>query len=146
MQTKAGRDGSKYDYARAAFINNRICINGRMWMRATIFDFVQDDGRLGVGQVREFVVVEYTHKDIERKRGRIRASNLQGTIVFVRARQYNPTPQRDAGMWVAPAKPNYHLRTIAVAVKDLCSYLHSAPERDGQPRTVNLVKVATAFV
>jgi hypothetical protein len=146
MQTRAGRDGTKYNYARACIIRQRVSINGRAWKRATIFDYVSVNGRLAVGQVRDFVVVEYTHKDVAGKRGRVRPSTLEGTFVFVRARQYNPTPQHVLDMWEAPKRPTYHLRTRSISVMDLCSFLHRAPQRDGREGRVNLIKVATAFV
>jgi hypothetical protein len=146
MQTRAGRDGSKYNYERACIIRQRVSINGRAWRRATIFDYVNHNGHLSVGQVRDFVVVEYTHKDYARKRGRVRRSTLEGKFVFVRARQYNPTPQRVLDMWEAPKRPTYRLATQSISVMDLCSFLHSAPQRDGREGRVNLIKVATAFV
>jgi hypothetical protein len=150
MQLRYGRDPAIYNYSRAAIVHGRISINGRFWGKWTVFDYMKRNARgpmrLCVGLVKDFVVVEYTHKDIERKRGRVRQNTLKGTLVFVRAKQYNPNPVREANMWVARAKPNYHLRTQAVCLKDLCAFLTDAPERNGRVGFVNLVKVATAFV
>jgi hypothetical protein len=101
--------------------------------------------RLEVGVIKDFVVIHYTHKDIITQRGRVRPSTLEGEIVFVRARQYHPTPIRDSNLWIAPKKPSYRLRTKAIHVLDLCAYLHIAPERSGRRNHVNLVTVAVAF-
>jgi hypothetical protein len=144
-----GRAAGQYDYGRACIMSGRISINGRFWYRSTVFDYVHHNRAhhaLAVGQVRDFVVVEYTHKDQAAKRGRVRPSTLGGTIVFVRARQYNPTPTRMATMWLAPKNPAYRLGTEAICVQDLCAFLHVAPERNGRTTHVNLVKVATAMV
>jgi len=150
MQTREGRESRKYNYERASIIRGRVSINGRYWYRASIFDYMANNpGQrrgLQVAQIRDFVIVKYTLKDIDRMRGKVRQSTLQGEIIFVRARKYYPRPTRVANMWVAPRKPTYHLATQAISVHDLCAFLHVAPERNGDLNKVNLIKVALAFV
>lgn len=99
-----------------------------------------------VGQVRDFVVVSYTNKNIERLRGRVPQARLQGEFMFARLRQYHPTPEREANMWMAPRKPSFLLDAKAIPVRDLCSYLHQANERSGREGYVNLITVAVSFV
>jgi hypothetical protein len=146
IQVRMGRDATKYDYGRAWIIHNRVHINGRFWYQDTLCDFsTPSNSRVEVGRIRDFVVVQYTHKDYARKKGKVRASTLQGMLVFVRARQFNPTPARVSNMWVAPKKPRYRLGKRAISLKDLGAYLHPAPDRNGEPGIVNLIKVGLAF-
>ena len=126
-----------------------MSINGRFWPPNTVFDYVSRASarqRLAVGRLHDFVVVNYKHKEFERKRGRVRAATLQGQLVFVRADQYNPIPSRAAGMWLAPRRPQYKLALQAISTHDLCAYLHIARERDHRQGYVMLVRVAEAFV
>jgi hypothetical protein len=150
IQARLGRDSANYSYGRAKIIHLQISVNGRFWSKSTVFDFVVNNGpnrptRLEVGLVKDFVVVNYTHKDVDQLRGRVRPATLEGELFFVRARQYYPTPTRESNLWVAPKSPNYRLRTKAIHVLDLCAYLHIAPERSGRRDFVNLVTVAVAF-
>ena len=150
VQARLGRESANYNYGRAKIIHLQISVNGRSWSKGTVFAYVANRGqhqpaRLEVGMIEDFVVVPYTHKDIVQKRGRLRPATLEGDIIFVRALQYYPTPTRDHNLWVAPENPSYRLRTRAVHVLDLCTYLHKAPERSGRINHVNLVTVATAF-
>jgi hypothetical protein len=148
VQQRLGRKAGMYDYGRAALLIGPVSINGRNWKRSTVFDYVQLAQRpngLAVGQIRDFVVVAYKHKDYAAKKGRVKKSNLSGNLMFVRARQYTPTPARQSHMWLAPAKPMYKLQTQAVSMVDLCAYLHVAKERNGREHLRNLVRVATAM-
>ena len=146
-----GRVCANYYYGRAKFLRGRVSINGRYWARADICDYMACVGanrrlRLHVGQIRDFVVIPYTHKDIENKRGRCRHATLQGQLMFVRLRQYHPRPQRDENMWLAPKRPAYRLAAQAVPLQGLGSLLHPVAERTGRTGFVNLIQVATAFV
>ena len=150
IQARLGRDSANYNYGRARVIHLQISVNGRSWSKNTVFSFMATRGqhqptRMKVGLIKDFVVIHYTHKDIVTMRGRARPDTLEGEIFFVRARQYNPTPTRDANLWVAPKNPTYRLETKAIHVLDLCAYLHIAPERSGRSAYVNLVTVAVAF-
>jgi hypothetical protein len=146
IQERMGRDATKYVYGRAWIIHNRVSINGRFWSPDTLCDYsTPSNNRVEVGRIRDFVVVEYTHKEYERKKGKVRASNLKGMLSFVRARQFHPTPARVSNMWVAPAKPRYRLQRRAISIKDLGAFLHRAPDRNGEPGIVNLIKVGSAF-
>ena len=142
-----GRDATKYNYGRAWIIRKRVSINGRFWFRATHFDYSTTNlnSRVEVGKIRDFVVVQYTHKDYARMKGKVRAATLEGKLVFVRARQLHPTTARVSNMWVAPAKPHYRLETKVICMGDLGAFLHAAPDRNGQPGTVNFIRVALAF-
>jgi hypothetical protein len=146
-----GRVSTNYNYDRAKIISGRVSINGRFWARKGICDYMACIGadrrlRLQVGQIRDFVVIPYIHKDIENKRGRCRPATLQGVLIFARIRQYNPRPQREENMWVAQKKPAYRLATQAVPLNGLCSFLHAAAERTGRRGFVNLIQVAVAYV
>ena len=141
-----GHDASKYVYGRAWLIHTRVHINGRFWSPKTLCDYsTPDNNRVEVGRIRDFVVVEYTHKEYDRKKGTVRHSTLKGVLSFVRARQFNPTPSRVSNMWVAPANPHYRLQKRAISIKDLGAFLHRAPDRNGEPDVVNLIKVGLAF-
>jgi hypothetical protein len=146
-----GRVAACYDYGRAIILTGRASVNGRFWAGDTVFDFVQRSrhdrgaGSLGVALIRDFVIVEYTHKEFQSKRGKIKPSRLQGKIMFVRSRQYNPTPTRVGNLWVAVEAPAYRLQTQVVCMADLCAFLHIAKEQTGRPGFVNLVTVSTAF-
>ena len=72
--------------------------------------------------------------------------NLQGVLMFVRLRQYNPRPTREENMWLAPKKPAYKLAGQAVPMSGLCSFLHPEAERTGRTGFVNLIQVAVAHV
>jgi hypothetical protein len=149
IQAGYGRDTANYNYDRAYIHHGRMSINGRFWPPNTVFDYVSRTNarqRLAVGRLRDFVVVDYTHKEILRKRGRVRANTLQGRLVFVRADQYNPIPPRSSGYWVTPRRPQYKLAVQAVSTHDLCGYLHIARERDNRRGFVMLVRVAEASV
>ena len=143
-----GRDSNNYNYERARIIRGRISINGRFWYRRTLIDYKMNarTSRLEVRQIRDFVVVKYSHKDYARKQGKVRRETLEGEIIFVRARQYYPTPQRAHNMWMAPMNPTFVRQTKAINVRDLGAFLHAAPDRSGRVGYVNLVKVALAFV
>ena len=126
-----------------------MSINGRFWPPGTVFDYVSRRSArqgLAVGRLRDFVIVDYKHKDYINKRGKVQESTLQGRLVFVRADQYNPRPARSSGYWVAPRKPQYKLAVQAISTNDMCAYLHSAKERDNRRGFVMLVRVAEAFV
>jgi hypothetical protein len=151
IQERMGRVALDYDYARAAIVTGHVSINGRFWSGTTDFDFVQrtrhdrGGGTLGGGLIQDFVVVHYTHKNVANMRGRFRPSRLQGELMFVRARQYNPTPTRVGNLWVAVDNPAYRLETQVVCMHDLCGFLHTAEEQNGRPGFTNLVTVSTAF-
>jgi hypothetical protein len=150
VQARLGRDAKNYNYGRAKIITGRVSINGRNWQRKLHCDYIDcavEDAQktMQVGQVRDFVVVSYTNKNIERLRGRAPQARLQGDFMFARLRQYHPTPEREENMWVAPRKPSYRVDK-AIPVQDLCSYLHRADERSGREGYVNLVTVAVSFV
>jgi len=148
-----GRNGHDYNYGRAKIIYGCVSINGRSWKRKVHCDYIASvdaDGRrlLQVGQLRDFVVVSYTHKNFEAKRGRVRQSTLQGQIMIACLREYFPQPVREDNMWVARKHPSFRPVMQAIPVHDLCSYLHRAPERTTLGRTgyVNLITVAVSFV
>jgi len=146
-----GRVSTNYYYGRAKFLRGRVSINGRFWARRDICDYMACVGadrrqRLRVGQIRDFVVVPYTHTDIDNMRGRCRPDTQQGVLMFARLRQYNPRPVRDANMWLAPERPGYKLATQVVPMSGLCSFLHPVAERTGRKDFVNLIQVAVAFV
>jgi hypothetical protein len=148
VQQRLGRKAGMYDYGRAALLFGPVSINGTNWKRFTVFDYVKHANRpqgLAVGQIRDFVVVSYKHKDYAAKKGRVKKSNLNGKLMFVRARQYTPTPARESRMWLVPAAPVYKLQTQAVSMVDLCGCLHVAKERNGREHLRNLVQVATAM-
>jgi len=151
VQARLGRLAQNYNYGRAKVIYQSVNINGRSWKRKVHCDYMACIGAdrrtsLRVGQIRDFVVVSYTHKDIDRLRGRVPQATLRGQFMFARLRQYNPTPMRDANMWLAPRKPSFRLAMNAIPIKDLCSYLHVAKERSGRVDFVNLIRVAVSFV
>jgi hypothetical protein len=131
-------------------IHGCISINGRTWKKGVHCDYmgVGADNRrhMRVGQIADFVLVSYKHKDFERKRRRLRQSTLQGEIMFARLRQYHPQPVRDANLWVAPTHLSFRVGMYAIPIHDLCAYLHRAPERSGRVGYVNLVTVAMSFV
>jgi hypothetical protein len=147
MQALKGHDSALYDYDRAWIIRGRVSINRRFWYRASHFDYIskKDGNRLEVGKIRDSVIVKYTHKDYVRKLGKVRKATLAGEIIFLRARQYYPTPTRESNMWLAPAKPTFRLGDKAISVYDLAAFLHVAPERNGRAGFVHLIKVALAF-
>jgi hypothetical protein len=102
--------------------------------------------QLQVGQILDFVVVSYTHKNIGSMRGRSPLAKLEGQIMFARTRQYAPQPERESNLWVVPLVHAWHPDVLAIPVQDLCSYLHRAQERAGRPGYANLITVAKAFV
>jgi len=146
MQLREGRSGEDYNYGRAFLITGKISINGRAWRRMTVFDYIAPTGQLEVGKIRDFVVVDYVHKNYTDVRGRVKPKTLKGRIVFVRARKYRPTPIRESNMWLAPAQPKYQRGSQAIAIMDVCAYLHVARERNGRVGFKHLIKVAQAFV
>ena len=96
MQLREGRSGEDYNYGRAFLMTGKISINGRAWKRMTVFDYIAPTGQLEVGKIRDFVVVDYVHKNYTDIRGKVRLKTLKGRIVFARARKYRPTPIRES--------------------------------------------------
>jgi hypothetical protein len=157
VQERLHRVSVNYTYGRAKIITTQISINGRTWHTKEYCDYMastqvrrnlfgNDNKRLRVGRIQDFVVVSYTHKNIESMRGRYRKGTLEGQFMFVRVRQYKQKPSRESSLWVAPKRPKYMRDLVAVPVRDLCSILHKAPERNGRVGYVNLVTVAKAYV
>jgi hypothetical protein len=155
MSALLGRPPIRYNYGRAKIIKGCISLNGRTWRRKVYCDYM-DIGRFGenndrrrrlrVGQIRDFVVISYTHKNMEGLRGRVRPSTLQGEFMFARLRQFHPQPERDDNMWLVSANPSFRRVMKTVPVHELCSYLHPAPERSGRIGYMNLITVAVSFV
>ena len=140
---------NKYRYGKACVINGPISINGRFWRAGNVFDFVDhSSGRdqLAVAKIVDFVLVVYKHKYMDRMRGRVKPTTLEGKFFIVRARQYKPTPSQDDNMWLAPEHPVFHVKDTPITVVDLCAFLHAASERSGRAGYVHLLKVAQAFV
>ena len=151
VQARLGRVSHNYTYGRAKIIKTQVSINGRSWHRKDYCDYLvsaraDSHKHLRVGQIRDFVVVPYTNKNIEGLRGRVRPATLAGEIMIARMRQYEHKPVRESNMWLAPEHPSFRQAMVAIPINDLCSYLHKAPERSGRPVYVNLIPVAKAFV
>ena len=151
MQARLGRIAQNYDYDRVKVIKWCVSINGRSWKGKVPCDYMACVGAdhrkaVRVGEVVDFVVVSYTNKNIESLRGRVPSAKLQGQFMFVRLRQYDPTPVREANFWVAPERPLFRQTQKAIPVRDICSYLHAAKDRGGREDYVNLITVAVSFV
>jgi hypothetical protein len=105
-------------------------------------DEKQAQGRLVmVGQSVGFAVIKYNYTcqaQIEQRR----RQRKQGEVVMVCVNVFQPALPRVGNLYMSKRNRTYRQKPEWVAAKHLTSFLHVAPDRDGDPTLENLVVIS----